>query len=290
MTPEVTASVVMPVRNSEKYVALCLQSLLDQTVKDFEILMIEDPPYDRTKQIVEAFRDPRIKYSRNPKRLGRYKTRNISVQQAKGRYIFFTDDDCVLSKNWIEQGLKSFRDKKCIAVEGKTYYVSEKYVPTFSDHVVKNDQPGQFMTCNMAYDGAFIKRVGGFDEKYKVMGDRDLGLRAKRIGKIEFNPTMIVYHQEVKLKPREFIHEGQRIRARVLLYQKFREKIFFKWRIVYPQNLLAVLFPPLVFGSLLRNKYRSKEDLALFPYLYVMILYERLNLWDMCARERVFLI
>jgi len=291
MKPIVT--VVVPVYDSEKYVHECMQSLLAQNIRDFEILVIEDPPYDRTKEIIDAFEDRRIKYFRNPKRLGRYKSRNLGIQQARGKYVFFTDDDCIVSKDWIEQGLKSFHNEDCIAVEGKTYYVSDKYKPTYSDHVIEQSRKGHFMTCNVAYTKRFIESTGGFDERYKHHGDRDLGLRAIKFGRIHFNPKMLVYHQKVKLKPKEFVCEGQKIRGRVLLYKKFGDREMFRlhWRIVNPERLLGIIFPPLILLSLLGEyKYKSRDDFTLLPFVYIKLIYERLNLWDMCVKERVFLI
>jgi glycosyltransferase involved in cell wall biosynthesis len=98
-------SVCLAVIDSEKYIAACISSLLVQTIRNFEIVVVEDPPYDRTKEILDSFKDRRIVYSRNPIFFGLSKTRNLCVRKAKGKYLFFTDDDCVVSKDWIEQGL-----------------------------------------------------------------------------------------------------------------------------------------------------------------------------------------
>lgn len=293
MKPIVT--VVVPVYDSEKYVHECMQSLLAQNFRDFEILVIEDPPYDRAKEIVDAFEDRRIKYFRNARRLGRYKSRNLGVQKARGKYIFFTDDDCVVSKDWIEQGLKSFHNENCIGVEGKTYYVSDKYEPTYSDHIVREQHvKEQYMTCNVAYTKSLMESIGGFDERYDYIGDRDFGLRAVKFGRINFNPKMIVYHQKITFKPKEFIRDSRKIRARVLLYKRFAERgggeVKFLWRIVHPRGLLGIIFPPLIFLSPLFGRFKSRDDFALLPFIYIKFIYERLNIWDMCAKERVFLI
>lgn len=284
------ATVALSVFRAEKYIRKCIESLLAQTVQNFEILIVEDPPFDRTKNIIDAFEEETIRYTRNEKHLGITKSRNRCVELAKGNYIFFTDDDCIVAENWIEQGLNSFREQDCIGVEGKTYYVSERYEPTYSDAVIENKKGGHYMTCNIAYQKSTIKNLGGFDEKYTYLEDRDLALRMMKVGKIHFNREMIVYHQKVTLKPIQFIRRAKNIRNRVLLYKKFREKAGFLGRIVYPLDLMGVIFPPLVFGSLLRNKYRSKEDFALFPFNYLRLIYERLNLWDMSVRERIILI
>jgi len=142
----------------------------------------------------------------------------------------------------------------------------------------------------MAYKKSVIERIRGFDERYTYQEDRDLALRAMKLGKIIFNPEMIVFHQKVTLKPPQFVQGGKRARNRVLLYKKFGERKRMLWRIFNPSDLMSILFPPLIFGSLFIHRYKTKEDLGLFPFIYIRMIYQRLNLWDMCIRERVFLI
>ena len=283
-------SVLITVRNVEQYIANCLTSLLDQTFNDFEIIVVDDVSSDNTREIIEKFNDKRIRYFRNKNWLGLSQSRNECLKHANGNYVFFTDGDCAVSKNWIEEGLKYLKTADCIGVEGKTYYVSKEYKPTRSDEVVENNTGGLFMTCNIAYKKIVLENIGGFDERFTYLEDRDLALRALKQGKIRFNPQMIVYHQKKTLKPKQFVKKGKILRNRVLLYKKFRDKPNFIWRIVFPKDLLAIIFPLLIFTSLFRNVYKSKDDFALFPFIYVELIYERLKFWEMCARERIFLI
>ena len=286
---EPTATVIIPIFESEKFLNTCIKSLLAQTFSNFEILIIEDPPFDQAKSIIEAINDKRIIYIRSSNRLGRYKSRNICVRQARGTYVFFTDDDCIISKDWIEQGVKTFLNEDCVGVEGKTIYVSEEYKPTFSDRIVEN-KGEQFMTCNIAYKKSFMQSIGGFNEQYVSNGDRDFGLRAIKHGRVPFNTKMKVYHQQIIMTPKEFVNEGKRIKSRVFLFKNLGEHAFYFWRIVYPRSLLQILCTPLIFGALFRNSFKTKNDYALFPYIYVRLLTERLTLWETCAKERVFLI
>jgi glycosyltransferase involved in cell wall biosynthesis len=283
-------TVALSVYNAEEHIGSCMKSILSQTANDFEVLVVEDPPFDRTKNIVASFKDKRIRYFRNKTRLGISSTRNKCLELAEGKYIFFTDDDCVASPDWIQQGLLSLLKKNCIGVEGKTYYVSKEYAPTRSDNVVENKNGGEYPTCNIAYKKSVFNDIGGFDERYNYMEDRDLALRAKRLGSISFNPNMIVYHKKKTVTPIEFVRKGNEVRNRVLIRKKFNDKRYFIWRILYPMHLATLLFPPLIFGSFFRTRYKTKEDFALFPFIYVQLLTERLNFWDMCVRERIFLI
>jgi glycosyltransferase involved in cell wall biosynthesis len=286
----VNVSVVLTIRNVEKYISRCLTSLLNQTVKDFEIIIVDDISSDRTREIIEKFSDNRIRYIRNTKWLGLSHSRNKCLEYAHGDYIFFTDGDCAVSENWIEEGLKYLKIGGYIGVEGKTYYVSKEYEPTRSDDVVENKTGGLFMTCNIVYSKKVLKSINGFDERFTFHEDLDLALRALRQGKILFNPQMIVYHQKKIYTPKRFVKNGQILRNRVLLYKKFKDKSFLFWRIANPKDLVSIIFPIFTFTSFFRNVYKSKDDFNLFPFIYVRLVYERLEFWDMCVRERVFLI
>ncbi|MCW3997062.1 MAG: glycosyltransferase [Candidatus Bathyarchaeota archaeon] len=283
-------SVVLTIRNVEKYIEQCLESILDQTIKDFEIVILDDMSDDSTQKKVEKFDDCRIRYFRNQKRLGLTKNRNRSLKYAIGEYVFFTDGDCIVSRNWIAEGLRYLKEPNCVGVEGKIYYVSKDYKPTFSDHVCKNEDGGMFMTGNMAYKKRTIEDVGGFDERYSYHEDRDLALRIKNRGdKIYFNPNMIVCVQKEILTPKEFIRR-KIIKNRVYLFKRFGEKKRIIWRIVDPINLAKIIFPPLVYISLMSNRFKNSCDYRLIPFIYIRSLLERLQLWNTSARERVFLI
>jgi len=256
-------------------------------------VIIDDASTDDSKHILQKFDDKRIRYFRNEKPLGIAKSRNRGLKLAKGKYVFFTDGDCIVSKDWFEQGLKALKDSNCAGVEGKIYYVSKDYKPTFSDHVSENKYGGEFMTGNMAYKKNFIESVGGFDEKYSYHEDRDLALRILKRGKICFNQNMIVYVQQQTLTPKELIQSASRVRNWVHIFKRFGDiphSARAVWRIVDPWSLAKILFPPVVFVNLFFYGFRTLDDFRLLPFHYVLAIYERLNLWNECAKERVFLI
>jgi glycosyltransferase involved in cell wall biosynthesis len=285
-----TVSVLMCVRNVEKYIGDCIKSILEQTFNDFEIIIIDDLSTDNTKKIIERCNDMRIKYFRNVKWLGISKSRNKGVQYATGDYLFFTDGDCTVSKNWIEEGLRYLKGPNCVGVEGKIYYVSEDFEPTFSDCIMENKNGGNFMTGNMAYKKRVIEDIGGFDENLTYLEDRDIALRAMKHGKIFFNPKMIVYHPRIVLTPKKYIKTAARTRNRVYLFKKNGMKNFFLWRIIFPINLIKIFFPPLVFLSVFFKKFKNSDDYKLLPFTYIYVIFERLNIYKECARERILLV
>jgi glycosyltransferase involved in cell wall biosynthesis len=283
-------SVIVCVRNADKYIGKCIKSILYQTFQDFELVIINDCSNDGTKKIVSGFNDKRIRYFENEKHLGIARSRNRGLQESRGKYIFFTDGDAIVSENWVEEGLRCFEKLNCVGVEGKIWYVSENYKHTFSDRFCESQYGGDYMTGNIAYRLDIVKKIGGFDEKYSYHEDRDLGLRIRKYGKICFNPRMIVYGQQQTLTPTELIKRAKTIENRVYLYKKFGERAPGFFKMVYPNNLAKILFPPLIMITLIFHRFETSDDFKLLPFTYISALFERLQLWKTCAQERVFLI
>ena len=95
-------SVIVPMYNVEKYVRCAIQSVLDQTFKDFELILIDDCSTDKTVEVAKSFNDPRIKIFNNEKNLGAGLTRNVGLEIATGDYIYFFDSDDALIPNALE--------------------------------------------------------------------------------------------------------------------------------------------------------------------------------------------
>lgn len=91
MTPAVT--VFIPVYNRERYVLEAIDSVLRQSFTDFELLVVDDGSTDRTREVVEAVHDRRIRLLANGRNLGIPATRNRGLLEARGRYIALLDSD-----------------------------------------------------------------------------------------------------------------------------------------------------------------------------------------------------
>lgn len=85
-------SVIIPAYNLEKYIAVTLQSVLDQTFQDFEIIIVNDGSTDETVSIIQSFHDSRI-HLVSQSNGGVSRARNTGMQQALGSYIAFLDGD-----------------------------------------------------------------------------------------------------------------------------------------------------------------------------------------------------
>ena len=96
-------SIIIPVYNVEKYLAECLDSLINQTLKDIEILCIDDGSKDNSLEILNEYaaKDDRIKVFAQ-KNSGPGAARNLGIQHAKGEYLTFVDSDDWLKENAME--------------------------------------------------------------------------------------------------------------------------------------------------------------------------------------------
>jgi len=97
-------SIIIPVYNAEKYIKECIDSVIHQTYKNIEIIIVNDNSLDKSWDICKEYSkiDRRIKLIKNDKNQGVSRTRNIGIKNSKGKYIIFLDSDDCLELNMIE--------------------------------------------------------------------------------------------------------------------------------------------------------------------------------------------
>lgn len=109
-----TLSVIVPVYNAEAYLVTCIKSILNQTLKDLELLLIDDESTDKSPQICEQFahydRRVRVIHQANS---GAAAARNRGLELASGSYITFVDSDDYIDPDMYEKMLSIILDYKC---------------------------------------------------------------------------------------------------------------------------------------------------------------------------------
>ena len=96
-------SIIVALYNKKKYIKKCLKSLVNQTLKDIEIIVVNDCSTDKSLDIVKSIDEKRIKVINNKKNKGIGITRNIGVSKATGEYIGFVDADDYVEKDMYEK-------------------------------------------------------------------------------------------------------------------------------------------------------------------------------------------
>ncbi len=111
-------SVLIPVYNREHLISEALDSVLRQSFRDFEILVIDDGSTDRSAELVYAYSDPRIRVIHNAKNLGIPRTRNRAVEAALGRFIAWMDSDDIAHPERLERQVAFLKAHPRVAAVG----------------------------------------------------------------------------------------------------------------------------------------------------------------------------
>ena len=86
-------SIIMPSWNTANFIAESIQSVINQTYTNWELLIVDDCSTDNTDEVVASFKDKRIRYFKNKKNSGAALTRNKAMRKAQGEWIAFLDSD-----------------------------------------------------------------------------------------------------------------------------------------------------------------------------------------------------
>lgn len=119
---EPLVSIITPVYNSEEYLEETILSVINQTYKNWELLLVDDCSTDNSYEIIEKYlTDERIKYLRNERNSGPAITRNVGLETANGKYIALLDSDDFWGKTKLENQVK-FMVKNNLELSHGNYY------------------------------------------------------------------------------------------------------------------------------------------------------------------------
>lgn len=171
-------SVIVTTRNEEENIGNCLQSVINQSYKKIELIVVDNKSSDNTVKIAKKFTDK--VYNIGPERSVQ---RNFGVKKACGKYILYLDADMILSKGVIEECVRLCENDDCMGsyiperIIGEGFWIKIRY---FYRSLLD-------ATCIDAV--RFIRRdkfiqVGGFDTSLTGPEDWDLSRRIKNLGKV----------------------------------------------------------------------------------------------------------
>ena len=185
----------MPVYNTARYLPAAVESILTQTFREFEFIIIDDGSTDRSGKILEKYaaQDDRIQLIHRANQ-GIAKTRNQLLEQASGELIAIMDaDDIALPDRFARQVdfLQAHADVVCVGsaldwIDERDRYLGHCEMPQFDAEIQSLLVGGISMLhhpCTMARRSALLQ-VGGYDESMTASIDLDLWLRLGEVGKL----------------------------------------------------------------------------------------------------------
>ena len=174
-------SVIMSVYNGEKYLREAIDSILNQTFKDFEFLIINDGSTDSSREIILSYDDPRIRLIDNKKNIGLTRSLNKGIQLARGEYIARQDaDDISLPERFMKQ-VKYLDGHRNVGLLGCGVAVIDERNAEVKRWEIKRDN--QYALINSIAHGSVmirahcLKEVGGYRKELKYVQDKDLWYR-----------------------------------------------------------------------------------------------------------------
>jgi glycosyltransferase involved in cell wall biosynthesis len=200
--PEPKVSVIIPVYNGEKTLRICLNSVLNQSYKNYEVIVVDNNSTDKTKEIIYSFKknEGRVIYAFAERRSTAV-ARNEGVRLVRGDILIFTDADCVCPYCWIEEITRPIR----LEGEDATAGFEEDLVKNYwTKNIQKRDQlymqrcgyeeyTSTIDTKNSAIREKLMKELM-FDSEINVMDDLDLGIRITMKNRIRYLPLVRVGH------------------------------------------------------------------------------------------------
>lgn len=204
-------SIIIPLFNKENYVTKCIQSVLDQTYLDFEIIIINDGSTDNSLKIVEGFNDNRIKIF-TTKNNGVSAARNLGIQKSNSHYLAFLDADDYWEKSFLESVMRLisiypdshvFATALKIETETTTYPANYKSLNIQSgDHDTINYFQSSIghsvLHCaNSVFSKKSIEDIGEFDESLMTNEDTDYWIRTGLKYSIVFLNEILATHRYV---------------------------------------------------------------------------------------------
>jgi glycosyltransferase involved in cell wall biosynthesis len=179
-------SVIIPAYNAEKTIERTIESVLNQTFSDFELIIVDDGSQDSTLKMISSISDPRIKVFSSP-HSGANPARNCGFSHSAGEFIAFLDADDLWTSDKLEAQLKALQTnpKAAVAYSWTDLIDESDQFLRPGNHTTENGNvyAKLLLTCFVVSGSnplirrqAFIK-VGGFDESLTASQDFDLYLR-----------------------------------------------------------------------------------------------------------------
>lgn len=204
-------SIIIPVYNAEKTLRHCLDSVLNQTYENYEVIVVDNNSSDKSRNIIQEYcaRNNRIKYIFETKK-GAAAARYRGERNSKGDIILMTDSDCIIPNNWIEEMMGPIVKDNRIAVQGlKKPIVLNYWTKHIQDEEerlamerIKDGKIGLLDTANFAIKRSVLQEVGYANPNVSIGHDTELEVRLKIKGyEIFFKPVEVLhYHRDVALK------------------------------------------------------------------------------------------
>ena len=194
-------SIIIPTYNREKLVVRSVESVLGQTLKNIEVIVVDDCSDDNTENVLKKIKDKRLKYIKLSKNSGACYARNQGIKNATGKYIAFQDSDDVFHPDKLEKQLnnliKNKTDMDFCKVRINDLDVKNEFPTNQQELEMKDDFLKTLCRCNFISTQAILAKKKVFDDflfdvELPRLQDYDFVLRVATKFKISYTDEVLV--------------------------------------------------------------------------------------------------
>ena len=198
-------SIIVNCFNGERYLKEALTSVLNQSYQNWEIIFWDNRSNDNSKNILNSFKDKRIKYFFAEKHTTLYQARNLAIQKSSGDLLAFIDADDLWEKNKLELQVPLFQDSKISLVYSNLWIAKENLEK--KKLFIKKESPSGFIYEKLLDDynvgiitTVFRKRIIKdiekiFDERFSIIGDFDFFLKLSKSHYFHYINKPLAYYR-----------------------------------------------------------------------------------------------
>ena len=259
--------IIVGVKNEEKYIKRCINSLQNQTISDINIIVVDGLSTDRTPEIVQEIicNDARVKLLKNPNEIIS-SARNIGLEVSQAEYVAYLDGHCYVENDWVETLYETFRiyQEECkLAGVGSTYssprndsifgktiaYSLQTFFGGFGTSYAADEKivPVETVAFALYQRSILEKEHVNYDGSMTQCEDTDFNYQLVKAGYYLLKHPKALVHQYRRSNPQQFLQQMLNYgegRARFTL--KYPETLH--WYHLIP--LITIIYPIIFFISL----------------------------------------
>ncbi len=194
-------SVIVCSYNEERTIRKCIEGVLGQTYKNYELIVVNDGSNDRTPEIASEYEIQLITIPNG----GLSNARNLGLSAARGDIVAYIDGDAYPDPHWLEYLAHAFSATEHVGIggpnlspysDGMTAACVDQ-APGGPNHVLSSDQEAEHIPgCNMAFRKDALEAINGFDRQFRIAGDDvDVCWRLQNAGgTLGFHPGAVIWH------------------------------------------------------------------------------------------------
>jgi glycosyltransferase involved in cell wall biosynthesis len=198
-------SIITPTYNREAFLPVAIESVLAQSYKEFELIIVDDGSTDNSRELINAYvdKDPRVKYLYQENQRQSV-ARNYALSIAKGDFICFLDSDNYWPHDKLEKSLKAFEQHPeadivygdCITIDEQGNELHRNNMRRYSGSIAALLLKDNFVSMNTTMTRRkCFNEMGGMSGKRRVADDYDLWLKFSARYRFQYIPEFLAYYR-----------------------------------------------------------------------------------------------